>query len=146
MLLYLDTLKKDVLPKKEREMSLHFNLIQLWLCLWFATLFLGWRRDGRRTCLSGLCFSSHKHTYSLSLFTCCWACSCFCMDHPVTIVCKQCGGDEADSRRAYGNIYVYIYLKEYFLLLCWGLGGTLALYCVSFCHWLHQQSTEETEN
>lgn len=34
MLLYLDTLKKkkkkkDVLPKKEREMSLHFNLIRL---------------------------------------------------------------------------------------------------------------------
>lgn len=102
--------------------------------------------SGWRICLSGMCFESHKHTYSLSLFTCCWACSCFCMDHPVTIVCKQCRQgkrDEADSENSLRRRYIYIYMHIYILEF---RRGTLNLYCVSFCHWLHQQSIKETKN
>ena len=154
-------------------MSLHFNLTRLWLCLLFCYFVFfrdGDGRDGRRNGGSVFkdwfyfffLFSSffflfsrlaQAHTYSQSLVTHCWACSFPCMDHPVTIVCKQCGEgrrDEADNEeKRYMLIYLNIYLKEYFfylMLLCWGLGGNTR-HVSHFAIGFHQQSTfEETQS
>ena len=69
-------------------------------------------------------FSTHTSTHVQSV-TChpvshCRACSFPCMDHPVTIVCKQCGEGRRDKqtvrRRRYMRIYLNIYLKEYFFI------------------------------
>lgn len=135
MSLYLDTLKKKKKKtcfqlkkkrrKKRKKERCHFILTShdcdFVFC--FATLFFSGRRwkgraSGRRICLSGLFFFffflfsrlAQAHTYSQSLVTRCWACSFPCMDHPVTIVCKQCGEgrrDEADSEE---KRYMLIYL------------------------------------
>lgn len=48
MLLYLDTLKKTCFQKKKKKERCHFILTS-YDCdfvFWFATLFLGWRREG----------------------------------------------------------------------------------------------------
>lgn len=62
-----------MLPEKEREMSLCFNLTQTVTLLMVNCVIIGLELERR----------------GKSLFTRCWACSCFCMDHPVTIVFKQ---------------------------------------------------------
>lgn len=118
MLLYLDTLKKDVLPKKEREMSLHFNLILYDCDFVFVLLLYFWDGDGRDGCWNeGLVFDSHKHTYLLSL-------SVFTSIHPLGLLMflhgSSCNhrlqaiwrgeGDEANSGKGFTSRSVFFFI------------------------------------
>lgn len=138
MLLYLDTLKKTCFRKKrkkERKRDVTSFLTSYDCDVVFGLLLYFRDGDGRD---GGFVFQDcvPTHTSTCTVSHCCWARSCYCMDHPVAIVCKQCGEgrrDDADSEKrlrkkvhiyiyvfiymyVYICTYAYIYMKEYFLI------------------------------
>lgn len=128
MLLYLDTLKKMCFQKKKERC--HFILTSCDCDFVFVLLLCFWDGggEGSGAGIERLVFDSHKHTYLVSVFTCCWARSCFCMDHPVTIVCKQCGEEKGRDSQC-----ERLYIKECFLKLLFNVITLLVLYHFAIC-------------
>lgn len=138
MLLYLDTLKKTCFQKKKKEKKRKSDVTSFkphtTVTLSLVCYFVFWAGTGVGT--EDLFFRTHTSTRTVSHSSpAAGVCSCFCMDHPVTIICKQCGEgrrDEESNTHTYSTytvymcIYLYIWEGVFFfslLLLCWGSGG-----------------------
>lgn len=136
MLLYLDTLKKTCFQKKKKEKKRKSDVTSFkphtTVTLSLVCYFVFWAGTGVGT--EDLFFRTHTSTRTVSHSSpAAGVCSCFCMDHPVTIICKQCGEGRRDEESIEIHIhtvhilsicvYIYIYGKEFFFFLyCYYVG------------------------